>query len=126
VTRTGEEGGSVSVRVKRIYDEPAADDGRRVLVDRLWPRGITKDRARVDDWLKDVAPSTDLRRWFHSPEGGFDEFARRYTAELDDNPAVAGLRAIVAREPVVTLLYGAKAPADRNHATVLAGYLDQT
>jgi DNA-3-methyladenine glycosylase len=118
----------VTVRVKRIYDDPAPDDGHRVLVDRLWPRGITKDRARVDHWLKDVAPSTGLRRWFHSPEGEFDEFARRYAGELAGNPALAELRDIVAREPVVTLLYGAKAPGDRNHATVLARHLqaDQT
>jgi uncharacterized protein YeaO (DUF488 family) len=116
----------MTVRVKRVYDDPAPDDGFRVLVDRLWPRGIAKDRARLDLWCKDVAPSTALRQWFHAAERDFDEFAGRYTAELADNPAVAGLRDVVAREAVVTLVYGAKAPADRNHATVLAAYLAQT
>jgi uncharacterized protein YeaO (DUF488 family) len=116
----------MTVRVKRVYDEPAMDDGFRVLVDRLWPRGIAKDRAAVDLWCKDVAPSTGLRQWFHAAERDFDEFAGRYTAELVDNPAVAELRDVVDREAVVTLLYGAKAPADRNHAAVLAGYLAQT
>lgn len=113
----------MALRVKRVYDEPAPGDGYRVLVDRLWPRGLAKDRARVDLWLKDIAPSTELRRWFHAGEGDFDAFARRYTAELGTNPAVDELRTVVAREPVVTLLYGVKAPADRNHAALLVAHL---
>ena len=82
--------------VKRIYDAPAPDDGYRVLVDRLWPRGVSKERADIDEWLKDVAPSTELRRWFHqSPSDEaevFDEFRRRYESELDTNSAVDALR----------------------------------
>ena len=109
-----------AVKVKRVHDEASAGDGFRVLVDRLWPRGVSKDRARLDLWLKEVAPSTELRRWFHADEGRFDEFAVRYRAELDGNPAVERLRGIVAEHPVVTLLYAARAPQDRNHATVLA------
>jgi uncharacterized protein YeaO (DUF488 family) len=107
----------MAVQVKRVYDEPAAGDGYRVLVDRLWPRGLTEARARVDRWLKEVAPSTDLRKWFHAT-GEFDEFAARYRAELAGNPAVADLRAIVAGHPAVTLLYGTHDSA-HNHAEIL-------
>ncbi|BCJ55153.1 hypothetical protein Asp14428_66280 [Actinoplanes sp. NBRC 14428] len=114
----------MGVGVKRVHDEPVADDGFRVLVDRLWPRGISKERARLDRWLKEVAPSTELRTWFHARPDRFDEFAARYEAELRDNPAVGELREIVAAHPVVTLLYAARAPHDRNHAVVLARHLD--
>ncbi|MDC7123314.1 DUF488 domain-containing protein [Cellulomonas fimi] len=112
----------MSVRVRRVYDEPSDDDGLRVLVDRLWPRGLTKERAAVDVWLKDVAPSTELRRWFHHEEPLFDEFARRYRAEVTDGPALDRLRGLVATHDVVTLLYGAKDP-DHNQATVLRDLL---
>jgi len=72
------------VQVRRVYDPPQPDDGQRVLVDRLWPRGLSKERAELDDWCKQIAPSTELRKWYgHDPER-FDEFARRYKAELDD------------------------------------------
>jgi uncharacterized protein YeaO (DUF488 family) len=72
------------VRVRRIYDEPTRGDGTRVLVDRVWPRGLSKEKARIDKWCKEVAPSTELRRWYgHEPER-FAEFSRRYRAELDD------------------------------------------
>jgi DNA-3-methyladenine glycosylase len=111
----------MTVHVKRVHDEPSPDDGFRVLVDRLWPRGVSKERARLDLWLKDVAPSTELRTWFHAAPERFDEFASRYRAELSANPAVGQLRDLVAAHPVVTLLYGARAPLDRNHAAVLAG-----
>jgi uncharacterized protein YeaO (DUF488 family) len=95
----------VGVVVKRIYDEPDPADGFRVRVDRLWPRGVTKERAALALWLKDIAPSTELRTWFHAHPDGFDEFAKPYRAELDTNPAVGRLREIEAREPRVTLLY---------------------
>lgn len=112
--------------VKRIYDAPAPDDGYRVLVDRLWPRGVSKERADIDEWLKDVAPSTELRRWFHqNPPGDevLDEFRHRYEHELDANPAVDALRELGRTHPTVTLLVGARDP-DRNHATVLQHYLE--
>ena len=112
----------MTVRLRRVYDEPADDDGFRVLVDRLWPRGLTKERAGVDLWLKEVAPSTELRQWFHQQEQPFDEFAERYRAELAENPAVPQLRAVVADHPVVTLLYGAKDPV-HNQAAVLRDLL---
>jgi len=116
----------MTVRIKRVY-EPADDgDGFRVLVDRLWPRGVSKDRAHVDLWLKDVAPSTDLRNWFHHEERLFDEFEARYRAELDANgDVVAELRDVVGQHPVVTLVYGAK-DETHNQAVVLRDYLAAT
>ena len=110
------------ITVKRIYDDASEDDGFRVLVDRLWPRGISKERAALDLWLKDVAPSTELRQWFHHEKPPFAEFARQYDAELDSNAAVGELRAIVAAHPVVTLLVAVK-DANENHATVLRDHL---
>jgi uncharacterized protein YeaO (DUF488 family) len=107
---------------KRIYEDPASGDGFRVLVDRLWPRGITKERAALDLWLKEVAPSTQLRTWFHAQSDAFDEFADRYRAELRANPAVDELRRVGRANPTVTLLYSVKDPA-RNHAVILADYL---
>ena len=108
--------------LKRVYDDPDPSDGRRILVDRLWPRGLTKERAAVDLWLKDVAPSADLRsRWHHDPER-FDDFAALYVDELAQNPAVDTLRAEIAAHPATTLLYGAKDPA-ANHAVVLRDFL---
>ncbi len=110
------------VQVKRVYDEPARSDGARILVDRLWPRGVSKENAALTVWLKDIAPSDALRTWFgHKPER-FAEFKRRYVKELADNPAVAELRDIIAAHPQVTLLYGAKDP-DMNQAVVLAEFL---
>jgi uncharacterized protein YeaO (DUF488 family) len=106
-------------RVKRVYDDPSADDGKRVLVDRLWPRGVTKERAALDLWAKEVAPSTELRTWFHAHPDQFPEFAKRYRAELTDNNAIKDLKAI---EGTVTLLYSVR-DAEHNHAQILAEYL---
>jgi uncharacterized protein YeaO (DUF488 family) len=75
-------------RLRRVYEAPADDDGYRVLVDRLWPRGLSRSRARLDEWAKDVAPSADLRRWYGHDPDKFDEFARRYRGELDAMPDV--------------------------------------
>jgi uncharacterized protein YeaO (DUF488 family) len=111
--------GHVAFRIKRIYDEPEPGDGFRVLVDRLWPRGVSKERARLDLWLKDVAPSTELRTWYHAHSGSFDEFAERYRAEVRTNPAVDELRGLAATHDTVTLLYGVRDP-EHNHARVLA------
>lgn len=108
-----------SLAIKRAYDRPAPEDGTRILVDRLWPRGLAKAKAALDGWDKDVAPSPALRKWFgHKPER-FQEFARRYRAELRHNPAVAELKALKGK---VTLVYGARDPAI-NHAVVLAKVL---
>ncbi|MFJ9738257.1 DUF488 domain-containing protein [Streptomyces sp. NPDC101166] len=110
----------MSVRVRRVYDPPEPDDGVRVLVDRLWPRGVSKDAARVDEWPKGMTPSTELRRWYHAGEASYEEFARRYEAELAA-PEAAGLLSHVrelANAGPVTLLTSAKEP-DRSHAAVL-------
>ncbi|RII29207.1 MAG: hypothetical protein CXR31_02220 [Geobacter sp.] len=106
------------VKLKRIYDAPAPDDGRRVLVDRLWPRGIAKDEARLDDWLKEIAPSDELRKWFGHDPTKWEEFRERYRAELDSHgDLLAGLRD-VAKKGTVTLLYAAK-DEEHNNAVVL-------
>ncbi|WP_432138083.1 MULTISPECIES: DUF488 domain-containing protein [unclassified Streptomyces] len=114
----------MSVRVRRVYDPPHPDDGVRVLVDRLWPRGVSKDAARVDEWPKALTPSTELRRWYHAGEGSYEEFTRRYEAELAA-PDAAGLLEQVrwlAREGPVTLLTASKTP-EESHAAVLVGLL---
>ncbi|MEU3830035.1 DUF488 family protein [Streptomyces sp. SID161] len=114
----------MSVRVRRIYEPPEPDDGLRVLVDRLWPRGLAKDAARIDAWPKELTPSAELRTWYHAGEGSFEEFRRRYEAELDAPQAAElldGLRES-ARAGRVTLLTASKKP-DQNHATVLAELL---
>lgn len=110
-------------QVKRIYDEPVASDGYRVLIDRLWPRGVSKEQAACDEWLKAIAPSSELRTWFgHDPEK-FEEFSQRYVAELAINPAVMTLQSLARQHEVVTLLYAAKDPAV-NHAVVLREYME--
>lgn len=108
------------LRVRRIYEPPAAEDGCRVLVDRIWPRGMTRERARLDLWCKDVAPSSELRRWYgHDPER-FAEFRRRYLAELaqpDHQPAVDQLAELVTRRTVTLLTATRK--LDASGASVL-------
>ena|SRR5581483_1175250 len=111
----------MSFVTKRVYEPAAPSDGLRVLVDRLWPRGLSKRRAHLDNWLKEVAPTPRLRNWFgHRPER-FAEFSRRYRRELKGNPAVADLRKL-GRGKKVTLLYGAHDPKI-NHARVLLAAL---
>ena len=109
------------ILIKRVYAPPDASDGLRVLVDRLWPRGIAK--AKVDVWLKDVAPSTALRQWFGHDPAKWVEFKKRYRAELKGNPAVAELRAL-ARKSDVVLVYAAKDEA-HNEAVVLQQFLQK-
>lgn len=113
----------MALRLKRVYDDPDETDGFRVLVDRLWPRGVTKERAAVDLWLKDIAPSAELRTEWHHSDDRFDEFADRYRGELAQNPAVAQLRELIAAQPTVTLLYGSK-DRNANHALVLKDFLE--
>lgn len=110
-------------RIARIYDEPTPDDGYRVLVDRLWPRGVSKERAHLDLWLKEVAPSTELREWFNHEAPRFEEFRARYEAELEQNPAVERLRAIGREHPVVTVLIGAR-DTQHNQGVVLVEFLE--
>jgi uncharacterized protein YeaO (DUF488 family) len=106
------------VKLKRIYQEAEPADGRRILVDRLWPRGVSKERARVDWWLKEIAPSNELRRWFAHDPSKWEEFQTRYCAELEAvRPRLDELRALAARE-TVTLLYAAK-DEEHNNAVLL-------
>ncbi|MGE0211559.1 MAG: DUF488 domain-containing protein [Parvibaculaceae bacterium] len=109
------------IRIKRIYDPRDSDDGRRILVDRVWPRGVDKSKAKLALWLKDVAPTSGLRKWFGHDPARWAEFRRRYREELDANPAVEDLVKAAAAEPV-TLLYGAR-DTEHNQAVVLAEYL---
>ncbi|AWR98483.1 DUF488 domain-containing protein [Metallosphaera hakonensis] len=111
------------IKVKRVYDPPSPDDGVRVLVDRLWPRGLNKERAKVDLWLKDVAPSHELRTWFSHDPAKWEEFKRRYRQELERSQEVSRLRELISREKVVTLLYSAK-DKERNNAVMLKEYLE--
>ncbi|MDT8410144.1 MAG: DUF488 domain-containing protein [Wenzhouxiangellaceae bacterium] len=115
---------SESIQIKRIYDEPSSDDGLRVLVDGIWPRGISKEDARLDDWCKTVAPSSELRKWFdHDPER-WDEFVRRYRKELRESSEPLQQLTEMAQDETLTLLFGAR---DRryNQARVLKEVLEQ-
>ncbi|MEN8582200.1 DUF488 family protein [Burkholderia sp. RS01] len=112
-----------SFRIKRIYDDPADDDGCRVLVDRLWPRGVSKERARLELWLKEIAPSPPLRQEFAHMQERFADFRAQYEDELEDNPAVQQLLDLASRHQRVTLLYGARDP-EVNHARVLLEFLE--
>jgi uncharacterized protein YeaO (DUF488 family) len=107
-----------AVRVKRVYDPPTPEDGVRILVDRLWPRGVKREEAKVDLWLKDIAPSADLRRWFGHDPARWPGFRDRYRAELAGNPALDELLALVAEGRQVTLLFAAK-DTEHNNAVVL-------
>jgi uncharacterized protein YeaO (DUF488 family) len=109
------------LRIKRIYEAPGSEDGVRVLVDRLWPRGVGKEGAAIDQWLKEIAPSAELRTWFgHDPER-FEEFGERYRAELESNPALDGLLDTAKEAESVTLLYAARDP-QCNHAVILRDF----
>jgi uncharacterized protein YeaO (DUF488 family) len=106
------------VKVRRAYEPPTPEDGRRVLVDRLWPRGLTKAKVAVDAWDKDVAPSTELRRWFGHDPDRWEEFQRRYRQELDANPAALQPLLEAATQGPLTLVYGAR-DTEHNEAVVL-------
>jgi uncharacterized protein YeaO (DUF488 family) len=114
-------GGKPDVRVRRVYDGPEPEDGTRVLVDRIWPRGLTKDKARLDQWFKQVAPSTELRKWYSYDLDRFEEFARRYREELKDVERAQALEHLreLARSGTLTLLTGTK-HAEISEAAVLA------
>lgn len=110
------------LRIKRAYEPPSPADGKRFLVDRLWPRGVSRDTARLDGWLKEVAPSTGLRKWFGHDPAKWEEFRRRYHAELEAGPEGLNLLAESAREGVVTLVYGAR-DTEHNQAVALRDWL---
>ena len=108
----------MTIRIKRVYEEPDASDGMRILVDRLWPRGLTKEKAKVDLWLKDVAPSTELRKWFAHDPARWAEFRTRYLEELKGDKEQLSLLRQEAAKGTVTLVYGAR-DQQHNEAVVL-------
>lgn len=113
----------MDLRIKRIYDPYSADDGFRILIDRLWPRGIKKEEARIDLWLKEAAPSAALRKWFnHEPEK-WEQFRMKYHGELKDSAAVEQLLSALKKNKTVTLLFGAR-DQKHNHALVLKQFLE--
>ena len=113
-----------TVQIKRVYDPVEATDGKRILVDRLWPRGMKKESAHLDEWLKDIAPCTELRKWFHQDTTQWPEFTGRYTLELKQNSAVNMLLGIINTNKIVTLLYGAH-DTEHNHALVLLQFINE-
>ena len=116
--------GIMSIRVKRAYEAPAQDDGARYLVDRLWPRGIKKDALRIESWVKDVAPSDELRKWFAHDPAKWDEFQKRYFEELAGREEAWRPLLTAARRGRVTLLFGAK-DTEHNQAVALRDFLDR-
>ena len=113
----------MQVALKRAYDSAAKSDGKRILVDRLWPRGVKKEDAKIDLWLKEVAPSTELRKWFNHQDERWPEFKQRYVAELKDNAAFAELEEIASNEKV-TLIFSTK-DEKKNSAAVLQQLLSK-
>jgi uncharacterized protein YeaO (DUF488 family) len=114
----------MAVNIKRAYEPYSAEDGHRVLVDRIWPRGLSKPDLRIDEWMRDVAPSTGLRRWFGHDAVKWDEFVRRYREELDAIPDQLGALASLAAEGNLTLVYGAK-DKEHNQAVVLRSVIEE-
>jgi uncharacterized protein YeaO (DUF488 family) len=111
------------IHTKRVYEKPAKEDGFRVLVDRLWPRGLTKEKAQVDLWMKEIAPSDVLRKWFHYGERNWGEFVKRYKAELaKKKELLSELKKLHGKHKTVTLLYGSK-DEKQNQAVLLAEFL---
>ncbi len=114
--------GQPGVSIKRVYSEPSELDGRRILVDRLWPRGLTKERAKIDLWLKEVAPSNELRRWFGHDPGKWSDFKQRYVEELSASREPMAVLRQEARQGRITLVYGAR-DEEHNEAVVLLNLL---
>jgi uncharacterized protein YeaO (DUF488 family) len=112
----------MDVRIKRAYEPPAPSDGRRVLIDRIWPRGVSRERACLDEWARELAPSAELRRWFDHDPARFAEFRRRYASELESQEEKLGELRRRAAEGTVTLVYGAR-DTEHNDAVVLADVL---
>jgi uncharacterized protein YeaO (DUF488 family) len=112
----------MSIQLKRVYDKPATADGRRILIDRIWPRGLKKKDARIDEWLKEIAPSTGLRKWFGHEPSRWKEFKKRYFRELDSRREWVEELAQQSKKRTVTLVFGAK-DTEHNNAVALKEYL---
>lgn len=112
------------IKIKRIYDPVADDDGKRILVDRLWPRGIKKENAKIDEWLKDIAPSNELRKWFSHDPSKWQEFRKRYRSELKKNSSLIERLATESKRGTITLLFTAK-DKEHNNAVVLREVIEK-
>ena len=115
----------MKIKIKRVYDQSEKDDGARILVDRLWPRGLTKEKAHIDLWLKEVAPSTELRKWFGHDLGKWKSFRRRYELEIKNNKDLVKYLAEKAERGTITLLFAAR-DKQHNEAVVLKQFLEGT
>lgn len=113
----------MSIQVKRVYEAPATSDGQRILVDRLWPRGLTKEKAQVAHWLKAISPSNELRKWYGHDPAKWPEFQQRYAAELSQEPEAVELLQTLARQDTVTLVYSSQ-ERELNNAMALKIYLE--
>ena len=113
----------ITIRIKRVYEEPDEVDGRRILVDRLWARGLSEEKAKVDVWAKEIAPSTELRRWYGHDPNKWTEFKSRYAAELEANPGQVEEILKAVRAGIVTFLYGSK-EEQLNNAVALKEYIE--
>jgi uncharacterized protein YeaO (DUF488 family) len=112
------------IQIKRAYETPASTDGARILVERLWPRGLTKEKAAIDEWMKDIAPSTELRKWYSHDVAKWDEFQKRYRAELKDHAGLVEALRRRAKDGLVTLIYAAH-DEEHNSALVLKDVLEE-
>lgn len=113
------------IKLKRAYDKPSPSDGKRVLVDKLWPRGLTKEQAKIDEWLRDLAPSTELRKWYEHDPAKWTEFKKRYGKELDQNPSLVSKLAAECRKSTVTFVYSSK-EEKLNNAAALKEYIESS
>jgi uncharacterized protein YeaO (DUF488 family) len=113
----------MDIQLKRVYQAASQEDGYRLLVDRIWPRGLGKEEARIDDWMKEIAPSTTLRKWFGHEPVKWEEFRRRYFAELSDHPELVERLVAIARSGTLTLVYSAR-DEEHNNAVALREFLE--
>ncbi len=114
----------INIRIKRVYEKPDKSDGARILVDRLWPRGVKKENAKIDLWLKDIAPTDTLRKWFNHDENKWEDFKNKYNKELKDNLGLFSQLEEYIKKGKVTLVYSAK-DEKHNNAVVLKEYLEK-
>ena len=114
----------MNITLKRVYEQPTKSDGKRILVDRLWPRGLTKEKAKVDVWLKEIAPSTELRKWFNHEPSKWPEFKKRYRTEMHNNAKAISVLKDYLASGKVTIVYGAK-DEEHNEALVIKEYLEE-
>ncbi len=114
----------MKIELKRIYEKPSPDDGYRILIDRLWPRGVSGENARIDEWLKEIAPGDELRKWFHHDPNKWNEFKERYGKDLEEHPDIVERICRMANRQRITLVYAAK-DKNFNNAVALREYLEK-